>query len=403
MKTYFSLAINNLRRRKLRSWLTVLGIFIGIAAVVALISLGQGLQDYIDEQFEQVGGDMILIQPKNLGPPGSATNADLLLTSDDLDLIRSVRGIEDAEGTLVKTGPIKFKDETSIVMVDGLTEKYLELFGNIDALKVVEGRQLKEGDKYKVVVGNNHAFGSLWDKPVQIGSKIEIEGERFDIIGVLAKQGNPFDDNAVWIQKDLMAELLDVGDEESVIVAKSADGFNPEDVAEDVERKLRRSRGEREGEETFNVQTTGQLLETFSNIFLVVQAVFVGIAAISLFVGGIGIMNTMYTSVIERTKEIGTMKAVSAKNSDILWLFLIESGMLGLIGGVIGILIGAGIAKAVEYGAMLYLGSVFLRASISLELIVGALLFSFVVGAASGVLPAMQASKLRPADALRYE
>ena len=174
-------------------------------------------------------------------------------------------------------------------------------------------------------------------------------------------------------------------------------------MAEDIEEELRDERNEKEGQETFSVQSFSQLLETFTDIFAVIQAVFVGIAAISLVVGGIGIMNTMYTSVLERTKEIGTMKAVGAKNSDIFKIFLFESGLLGLVGGTIGILMGMGIAKSVEYIAMIQLGSPFIKAVFGLPLIIGALTFSFLVGTISGVLPAMQAAKLKPADALRYE
>jgi putative ABC transport system permease protein len=131
--------------------------------------------------------------------------------------------------------------------------------------------------------------------------------------------------------------------------------------------------------------------------------VLVGIAAISLIVGGIGIMNTMYTAVIERTKEIGTMKAVGARNSDVLLVFLFESGLLGLVGGAIGIAIGYGLGKSAEYAATMALGTDLLQASFPWYLILGALAFSFVIGTMSGILPALQAAKLKPADALRYE
>ena len=403
MKDFFFLAFNNLRRRKLRSWLTVLGIFIGIAAVVSLISLGQGLQNYIDNQFQQLGGDKIIIQSRGFGAPGSATSKALKLTSRDVDTIRNVKGVEATEGILLKNEIVKFKDETKIIYVAGVSQEYLDIFGDIDATKVIGGRQLKSGDKYKAVVGYNHVFGDLWNKEASIGNSIETEGQEFKIIGVLKKQGNPIDDSSVWIMKEVLADLLNIEDEESQIIAKTKQGFNPDDVAEEIERKLRRERGEKEGQETFTVQTSSQLLETFSNIFAVVQAVFVGIASISLIVGGIGIMNTMYTAVLERTKEIGTMKAVGAKNSDILLIFLFESGLLGLVGGMIGILIGVGIGKSVEYVAANQLGTPFLQASFGLPLILGALIFSFVVGSISGVLPALQASRLKPADALRYE
>ena len=200
-----------------------------------------------------------------------------------------------------------------------------------------------------------------------------------------------------------MKEIYNIEDEESQIYVKVADVNEIDRVKADIERALRKERNEDEGKETFQVTTSEQFLEAFINIFGVVQAVLVGIAAISLLVGGIGIANTMYTSVLERTKEIGTMKAVGAKNSDILILFLIESGMLGLIGGVIGIGVGLGLSKTAEYIATAQLGTNLLQASIDPVLILGALAFSFLIGTASGVFPAMQAAKLKPVDALRYE
>ena len=174
-------------------------------------------------------------------------------------------------------------------------------------------------------------------------------------------------------------------------------------VADEIEDRLRRDRGQKAGEEDFRVQTSEQLAQTFTTIFSIVQAVFIGIAAISLVVGGIGIMNTMYTAVLERTREIGIMKAVGAKNSDILTLFLVESGILGLVGGAIVVLIGVLLGVGASFIAGQALGTGLLKAYFPWYLIVGALIFSFVVGCASGVLPALQASKLKPVDALRYE
>ena len=404
MKDYFSLAFNNLRRRKLRSWLTIIGIFIGIAAVVALISLGQGLQDYISGEFEKLGSDKIMIQPKGgMGIPGGSTSESLMLTSKDLKVIENVRGVEWVAGYLIKQGQTKFKGESSVGFATGVEPKDLDFFIEIGSISIIEGRELKEGDKYKVVVGYNHAYGEIWSKTLKIGSTIQIEGVEFKVIGVVNKIGNSMDDGTLYVPKETLKEILNIDDEESYVIVKTASGFDTEHVAENIERKLRQFRGEKEEQETFTVQTSEQLLETFQNIFAVVQAVLVGIAAISLFVGGIGIMNTMYTSVIERTKEIGTMKAVGAKNSDILFIFLFESGLLGLVGGAIGILIGVGLGKGAEYIATVALGTPLLQASFPIYLIVGALSFSFLIGTISGILPAMQAAKLKPADALRYE
>jgi len=400
---YFKYALSNLRHRKLRSWLTVVGIFIGIAAVVSLISLGQGLQNYIGQQFEQLGGDKIIIQAKTIGPPGSATNEEIILHKKDVKLIKQITGVEDAVGILMKSEPVEFNGEKKIVMLYGLNEDYFKLFGEIDATKIIAGRQLENKDQSKAVVGYNHIFGDTWDKSAVLSNKLKIFNKQFEIVGVVKKQGNPFDDNAVWLSKEVLAEMAGVKDEESMITAKTEKGYDTEKVAEEVKRKLRKERGEKEGQETFSVQTSSQLLQTFSDIFLVIQAVFVGIAAISLVVGGIGIMNTMYTSVLERTKEIGIMKAVGARNSDVLLIFLMESGLLGLVGGLIGVLAGMGIGKLVELIAAQAFGSGLIQAAFPWYLIAGALAFSFLVGSSAGLLPAMQAARMRPVDALRYE
>jgi len=306
-------------------------------------------------------------------------------------------------GFLIKQGQAKYKDEVGLGFAIGANPSDLKLLEEINTYVVIDGRNLKEGDKYKVVVGNNHVYGDIWSKPMQVGNTINIEGQDFKIIGVLEKIGNPYDDGSLYVTKDVLREILNVGNEESQIMVKTKTGFNPEDVASTIKRKLRQFRGEKEDQETFDVQTSQQLLNTFQSIFAVVQAVLVGIAAISLFVGGIGIMNTMYTAVIERTKEIGTLKAIGAKNSDVLLIFLFESGLLGLVGGGIGILIGFSLAKTAEYIATQAIGTNLLQAAFPPYLILGVLAFSFFIGSLSGILPAMQASKLKPAEALRYE
>jgi len=403
MKNFFLLAFNNLKRRKVRSWLTMIGIFIGIAAVVALISLGQGLQNYITGEFEKLGTDKIIIQQNVFAPPGSVTSKELLLTDKDLKTVENVRGVEWVIGMLVKIEQIEYKKEKTTGYLFGIDPEDTDFLKEVQNLEIQEGRQLKTGDKFKAVIGYNHAYSDIWDNPLKIGNGVIIGGQEFKVIGIYEKIGNPADDSAITIPKEELREITNSGEEESQILAKTMSGFEPSKVAEEIKRKLRSERDEKEGDETFRVQTSEQLLETFSSIFAVVQAVLVGIAAISLLVGGIGIMNTMYTSVLERTREIGTMKAIGAKNSDILSLFLIESGLLGLVGGAIGIAIGVGIAKATEYFAGQALGTNFLQAAFPWYLIIGALAFSFIIGSLSGLLPAMQASRLNPADALRYE
>jgi putative ABC transport system permease protein len=189
-------------------------------------------------------------------------------------------------------------------------------------------------------------------------------------------------------------------DEFTTIFVKVDAGEDPAEVAELIKKAMRRDHNVKEGEEDFTVTTSLQLVQGFNNILNIVQIVLIGIAAISLFVGGIGIMNTMYTSVLQRRKEIGIMKSIGAKNRDILAIFLLESGLLGIIGGIIGVTLGLMLSKAVEIAAA-SMGVDLLKAYVSLPLIVSALIFSFLIGAVSGMMPALQASKLQPVDALR--
>ena len=403
MKDFVLLSFNNLRRRKLRSWLTMIGIFIGIAAVVALISLGQGLQNAIEQQFEQFGSDRIIVQERGLqGPPGSGTSLSTKLSDKDLKVVKDIKGIEGAAGILIKTGKVEKGDDIAFVFIYGLPQNKDEK-EIVNFFDVERGRDLRENDGDKAVVGVRYSEGKVFSKPLDIGDRLNIEGKDFKIIGELERIGNPFDDSAIIIDKEVMKSLFNIDDEISAIHVKVENVEEIDSTKEEIEDDLRKSRNEDEGKETFQVMTSEQLLQTFTSIFGIVQAVLVGIAAISLLVGGVGVMNTMYTSVLERTKEIGTMKAVGAKNSDILMIFLIESGLLGLVGGLIGVAIGLGLSKGAEYIASVQLGTNLLRASTDPVIILGALAFSFIIGSLSGILPAYQASRLNPVDALRYE
>ena len=220
MKDYFSLVFNNLRRRKLRAWLTMIGIFIGIAAVVALISLGQGLQNAIEDQFQQFGPDRIIIQERGLqGPPGSGTSQSTKLTSKDLEVVKKVNGVAGAAGILVKTAKIEHNNEIKFVFIYGLPQNKDEK-EIVSFFSVEKGNDLKQGDSNKAVVGVRYAEGKVFSKKVNIGDKINIEGKNFKIVGELERIGNPFDDSSIIIDKEIMKDLYDIQDEESMIHAK---------------------------------------------------------------------------------------------------------------------------------------------------------------------------------------
>ncbi|MBI4451122.1 ABC transporter permease [Candidatus Woesearchaeota archaeon] len=405
MNARLQLIIATLGARKLRTALTLLGIFVGIATIVALISVGQGLKDAISLQFAALGTDRIIVQPKSavFGPPGQGAAAQL--TKDDAEQVKHAPGVAAVARRLIKSAKAEFNHRVQFTFLGSMPEDAdgRRLIEESFRLKTAQGRLLKQGDRNVVVLGNRFLDKERFGKAVSINDKILINDRSFEVVGILDKLGQPQFDSIVLMPEEAMRDLYGLPDEVSALAVRAAKGTDINTVADAITRELRRFRHVKEGKEDFTVQTQGQLLGAVNNIIDVVQIVLVGIAAIALVVGGIGIMNTMYTSVLQRTKDIGIMKAVGATNKDIFMLFLLESGILGLAGGIIGVLLGMGLASLVEFGAAQSLGSGLIKASFPGYLIIGALVFSFLIGAISGTLPAYQASRLKPVDSLRYE
>ena len=236
---------------------------------------------------------------------------------------------------------------------------------------------------------------------INVGSTIKIQDKNFQVIGFLKPASTAQINIAILMLDSDIKNILNIDNEWDMIIVTIKEGYDPESVAENIKEKLRKDRHEKIGEEDFSVQTPASLLQSVNTVLNIINLIIAGIAGISLFVGGIGIANTMYTSVLERRKEIGVMKAIGAKNKDILFIFLIESALLGLIGGIIGVLFGLGMAFGISSGANSALGSQLLAVKVSWPLLLSALAFSLIVGIISVVLPAIQGSKLKPVDALR--
>lgn len=404
MKDFLLLAIKNLRRRKLRSWLTVIGIFIGIASVVALISVSYGMEAAIKEQLSSMGTNKIMVSPGSGTFGMSALGTSAKLTNEDMDVIGKVSGVQYATGMIYGSERVKYQKESKYSFIIGLPldTDSLKLFQDMQGFEIAEGRFMNDGSANELVIGWNLAYNDFFKRNAGIGKNIEIQGEKFKIVGIMNKIGNPQDDSQVYMSMDTAQTLFNKEDEYDMILVQTKED-NVDSIAEDIKKKLRDFRDEKKGEETFQVQTFEKMIESVGSILAMVRTVIVAIAAISLLVGGIGIMNTMYTAILERTKEIGTMKAVGARNSDILMIFLFESGIYGLVGGIGGVSIGLGLGKLTEIIARNYLGVAYIKASFAWWLIVGALLFSFITGCLSGVAPAIQASRMKPVRALRYE
>ena len=380
------LAVRNTLRRGKKSWITVIGVVIGIAAVVALVSLGQGLEAAVSQEFEELGSNQVIVRGE--------------ITDSDISVIERTRGVEGAVGVSQRTDPVTFRGETQRLTVVGADlSKFDTAFRGLP-LRMEDGRQLRTNDVAAAMMGVE--TGSLFEKQPGIRDQMTVQGEKFRLQGFYSS-GSPQFQNSMIIGLERARNLWDIDDELTQIVVVVDSGFTQQEVADSVEEQLRRDRGIKEGDEDFSVTTPDDILEALTSILGVVQGVVVGLASIALFVGGIGIMNTMYMSINERTREIGVLKAIGASKRQIRMLFLMESGLIGLIGGIIGVLIGMAISEVAVFVVGEYVSTVSLARGYGPELIAGALTFSTLLGLVSGYLPSRQASQLEPAEALRYE
>jgi putative ABC transport system permease protein len=398
-------SISNLWSRKMRSFLTILSILIGITAIYALISFGQGINKYVTDFSQEMGSDKIMMMPGG-GLASSPGTSNIMYTEDDLDFLRKTNGIIEATGMMITTGKIKFKDyKEKYPFVMGLStdssEKRLieEMFAGIE---ITDGRSLKKGDELKVTLGYSYTIPNrMFKKAISVGDKIEVNDIKVEVVGFYEEIGNPGDDSNVYLSQEGYEEIFDI-DEFEYIYLRAAPDKDPSEISERIKEKFRKRRGQKEGEEDFTVQTFEDTMAAFTAIINILNGVLVLIALISLVVAAVNITNTMYTSVLERTREIGIMKAIGSRNKQILNVFVIESGVLGLTGGVLGVLLGYGISKMGQAIAAAS-GLTFLKPYFPLWLTIGCLMFAFFVGAGAGLLPAIQASKQKPVDALRYE
>ncbi|MFP3952794.1 MAG: ABC transporter permease [Candidatus Acetothermia bacterium] len=403
---YLGLSWQSIKNRRLRSWLTILGIVIGVTAIVTLISIGQGVQDSILNEFNKLGYNTITVVPGNVDTGrGGFSNA----AGDSVDSLSPsvIAGLEeiDSEGLIrTETGLVN-SDELegqAFLRVTGLSETILTDFdAYFNGFPIGQGELFSfTGEENQVVLGTTVA-GELG---VSVGESIQIEGRDFTVTGTLQpdeETDGGFNfygdlDSGLFVPYGTMNSLYGGGDTASIILIELSESANVSAVAERIE-------GLYEGRDSAATTiTTEEISKRVNNALGTIQIALAGIAAISLLVGGVGVMNTMYTAVLERTREIGVMKAVGAKNSSILNLFLIESGLLGLFGGVLGTLFGVGLSLIAGHFIQNALAAPF-SPSFNPALIIGAIAFSFFLGAISGVFPARQASKLQPVEALRYE
>jgi len=398
----FRIALSALKTNKTRSLLTMLGVIIGVASVITLLAIGSGLKNFISQQFQAMGSNLVYVIPGKLTQKGDsysfsqeAAFFDFKFTAQDLTRIK--REVEEAEAVvpMIRTAAqIKYRRQEKTVLVIGTTSQY----SSVRNTKTVQGRFFKENEvasAKKVVVLGNEIAKELFLEDDPLHQEVTLDNFRFKVIGVAEKKGQGSGgigfniDELVYLPLQT-AEKIFNQEKYNAIIIKAPSSQDIEKIKKETEKVLTT----RLDEDEFTVADQRELLATIGNILAVFSIALGGIAAISLLVGGIGIMNIMLVSVTERTHEIGLRKAVGATPRNIMTQFLVEAVVLSVSGGVIGIFFSL-IASFVL--------NKFFPTTVTLWSIIVAFFVSVVIGIIFGVGPAAKAAKLNPIDALRYE
>lgn len=389
------LSFEAIKTNKLRSALTALGIIIGVAAIILLISIGSGLQNYISKQFEKLGANSIFILPGKVqvGPRGGPPMSINKLTFDIVEKLQKGKSanIDKVLPFIEISITANYRDNSKITRLVGTNNDYFTISGLITQKGRIYSDNEDSSNKKVAVIGERIAK-DIYKSDNPIGKKISLSKKRYTVIGVLAKQGNVggFDiDNITVIPLSSAKSLTGVNQVNSILI-RTTSTKNIDAAKKDIEKILIRSLSA----DDYTILTQEQLLSSILQILGVLTFALGGIAAISLVVGGVGISNIMLVSVTERTKEIGLRKAVGAQPADILAQFLTEAIILSVTGGAAGLALGT-------------LGSIalsnFIKTSVPLWAVALAFGFSTTVGIVFGVTPAIRASRLDPIVALRYE
>jgi len=395
IKELLQLSFNALKANKMRSILTMLGVIIGVFAVIMLVSIGSGLQNYITNQISGLGSNLTFVIPGRVGgartPGGQQTNK--LIISDANKLENKLKAIADVGPVIQKTVTLKYKNKTNKgASVLGSTANYPDIISNTDLErgKFFTETQVRSGARVAII--GQTVKTTLFNGKNPIGEKITIDKAKYTVIAIAKARGSVFgidQDNTVLIPITAAQRQFNVNSLNTIYLSAKKPEFVPlvKKQAEEVLLK-------RLTEDDFTLQTQEQTLSTIGNVIGALTLGLGGIAAISLVVGGIGVMNIMLVSVTERTKEIGLRKALGAKRKDILTQFLFEAVILCVAGGIIGISLGLGAS---------YILSLFFISTVTPWSVFLAFGFSVVVGVVFGMTPAIRASRLSPIEALRYE
>jgi len=401
-------AWKNLRTTSLRSYLTVTGIVIGVIAVVVITSISEGVQRDINDQLAAFGPDKMFIVPgfaggssggSSFGGAGLRGATSGKLFQRDVDSVSSVNGVKSVARMVYGRASLEFKGKGITSTIYGSDSEFFNQWTNYIDLE--SGRLFKDNERRVVVLGNDAANKAFGKDQIGVGNILKINGRDYRVIGILKKIGTSMsaaDDSSIYIpfedgRQEFASQLSK--NEVQFISVQLAEGYQSSDVQDLIEQKIAANHKVKLDNKDFMVITSDYVNQTIGSLLSALGLFLLFITLIATFVGGIGIMNTMFMGVLERFQEIGVLKAIGAAERDILLIFVAESGILGFLGGVVGLLIGVLM--------LLVLNSFGVPYWLRLRIFLFAFVFSAGVGILAGLIPARQAAKLDPVDALRYE
>lgn len=390
-----------LKANKLRSGLTMLGVIIGVSSVILLVAIGSGLKSYITNQLEGLGSNLLFIMPGGVevggkensggGMPGAGMAASKLTMNHQKELQRRGTTFQRVMAYTENNATVSFRGKSKLTQIAGVTSEYPSIRNQYPILGTFFNASLEQAGKKVAVLGKTVAE-KLFGEEDPLGKKITISENQFTVLGILEKKGSfgGVDmDNQVFIPVTTALETFGMENVQSFFI-QAKDQSSIEQAKTEIGKILLRSLKK----DDFSVLDTQSILSVITRVLGVLTIALAGIAAISLIVGGIGIMNIMLVSVTERTKEIGLRKALGATPQMILTQFLIESTVLSVGGGFIGIILGISGSLIINH---------FFPAMVTVWSVLLAFFISSIIGIVFGILPAARAAKLNPIQALRYE
>lgn len=398
-----SYSFNGIKEQRLRSWLTIIGIVLGVATVLSLVAIGDGVSEDINSQLDAFGANSIIIFPfaspfGMAGGFGGGSPSAGKLYDRDFDDLMSLPGIADGTKVVYGRADVSFKDRTYGVFVYGAEKKMFELYE--DMMGIETGRYFEDNERSVVVLANDAANELFGRDKVAVGNRIQINGKDYRVVGILELIGTSLsagDDLAIYIPfregREALSDQI-LTNEISFIQLEVEEGLDVDEVAERVSQRLMSLHRVNEDNKDFSVVTADFIKDMVNQIVGALTLFLLLISSISAVVGGIGISNTMFMNVLNKTTEIGILKSIGAKRNDILLIFISQAAIIGLVGGIIGVGFGFVVVEIIKtYGII---------PIISVRLILLVLGFAVSIGIIGGLIPAYNASKIPAIEALKY-